>query len=93
MALTLFENVTWDRIVDTCCTYIPEGGLDCGHSTYNMAITDICHEHHERRSCKFFLAGVNFYRFNAKIGIFFTDLTRKIGVFRCKFYSPKILPV
>ena len=21
----------------------------------------------------------------------FTDLTRKIGVFRCKFYSPKIL--
>ena len=24
---------------------------------------------------------------------FFTDLTRKIAVFRCKFYSPKILPV
>ena len=24
---------------------------------------------------------------------FFTDLTRKIGVFRCKFYFPKILPV
>ena len=54
-------------------------------------------------SCKFFLAGVNFYRFNAKNWnfrqilreevAFFTDLTRKIGVFRCKFYSPKILPV
>ena len=55
-------------------------------------------------SCKFFLAGVNFYRFNAKnwhfrqilrekVAFFFTDLTRKIGVFRCKFYSPKILPV
>ena len=53
--------------------------------------------------CKFFLAGVNFYRFNAKNWhfrqilrekvAFFTDLTRKIGVFRCKFYSPKILPV
>ena len=54
--------------------------------------------------CKFFLAGVNFYRFNAKklvfstdftlkSGVFFTDLMRKIGVFRCKFYSPKILPV
>ena len=51
--------------------------------------------------CKFFLAGVNFYRF--KIGIFkrfyakkwrfFTDSTRKIGVFWCKFYSPKILLV
>ena len=50
-----------------------------------------------------FLAGVNFYRFNAKNWYFrqilrekvafFTDLTRKIGVFRCKFYSPKILPV
>ena len=46
---------------------------------------------------------VNFYRFNAKNWhfrqilrkkvAFFTDLTRKIGVFRCKFYSPKILPV
>ena len=54
-------------------------------------------------SCKFFLAGVNFYRFNAKNWhfrhilreklAFFTDLTRKIGVFRCKFYSPKILLV
>ena len=52
---------------------------------------------------KFFLAGVNFYRFNAKNWhfrqilrkkvAFFTDLMRKIGVFRCKFYSPKILPV
>ena len=52
-------------------------------------------------SCKFFLAGVNFYRFTAnnwhfgqilreKVA-FFTYLTRKI--FRCKFYSPKILPV
>ena len=54
--------------------------------------------------CKFFLAGVNSYRFNAKNwhfwkilrekkGAFFTDLMRKIGVLRCKFYSPKILPV
>ena len=58
---------------------------------------------HERGSCKFFLAGVNFYRFNAKNWhfrqilrekvAFFTDLTRKIGVFRCKFYSPKSLTV
>ena len=63
-------------------------------------IPDICHG---RRPCKYFLAGVNFYRFNAKNWhfrqilrekvAFFTDLTRKIGVFRCKFYSPKILPV
>ena len=43
---------------------------------------------------KFFLAGVNFYRFNAKNWYFrqilrkkvafFTDSTRKIGVFQCK---------
>ena len=30
------------------------------------AIPDICHGRHERRPCKFSLAGVNFYRFNAK---------------------------
>ena len=29
-------------------------------------IPDICHGRHGRRPCKFFLAGVNFYRFNAK---------------------------
>ena len=29
-------------------------------------IPDICHRHHRRRLCKFFLAGVNIYRFNAK---------------------------
>ena len=54
--------------------------------------------------CKNFLPGVNFYRFNAinwhfrqicreKMAVFFTDLMQKIGVFQCKFYSPKILPV
>ena len=45
----------------------------------------------------------NFYRFNAKNWhfwqilrekvAFFTDLTQKIGVFQCKFYSPKFLTV
>ena len=70
---------------------------------YLELIPDICHGRHGRRPCKFFLAGVNFYRFIAKNWhfrqilrekvAFFTDLTRKIGVFRCKFYSPKILPV
>ena len=29
-------------------------------------IPHICHGRHGRRPCKFFLAGVNFYRFNAK---------------------------
>ena len=69
-----------------------------------LCIPHICHGRHGRRPCKFFLAGVNFYRFNAKnwhfqqilrkkVAFVFTDLTRKIGVFWCKFYSPKILPV
>ena len=55
----------------------------------------------KKRTCSYLIfvtsttsgARVNFYRFNAKKWHFFTDLTRKIGVFRCKFYSPKILPV
>ena len=74
------------------------------HPAPASLIPDICHGRHGRRPCKFFLDGVNFYRFNAKnwhfrqilrekVAFFFTDLTRKIGVFRCKFYSPKILPV
>merc|ERR1712067_108203 len=36
--------------------------------------------------CKFLLI------YSEKLA-FFTDLTRKIGVFRCKFYFPKTLPV
>ena len=53
--------------------------------------------------CKFFLAGVNFYRFNAKnwhfgqilrekVAFFFTDFTGKIGVFRLNFILQKICP-
>ena len=52
---------------------------------YNMIcfgdIPHICHWRHGQRLCQFFLPGVNFYRFNAKNWRFFTDLTRKIGVF------------
>ena len=65
-------------------------------------IPDICHESHENFRVNF-LASANFYRCNAENWhfrlilrekvTFFTDLTRKIGVFWCKFYSPKILPV
>ena len=58
-------------------------------------------------SCKFFLAGVNFYRFNAKnwrklaffsanFGVNWQKLAKnwpQIGFFRCQFYSTKILPV
>ena len=52
--------------------------------------------------CKFCLAGVNFYRFNAKNWhfrqilrekvAFFTDLTRKIGVFGVNFIIQKFCP-
>ena len=81
------------------------------HHNYAIAIVPDSSNHTSYLSrkpreflCKFFLAGVNFCRFNAKnwhfrqilrekVAFFFTDLTQKIGVFRCKFYSPKILPV
>ena len=59
----------------------------------DVHIPDICHRHH-RHVCVKKLPGVNFHRFNAKNWhfrqilrekvAFFTDLTRKIGVFRCK---------
>ena len=71
--------------------------------TVHSAIPHICHGRADGVRVNFFLAGVNFYRFNAKNWhfrqilrkkvAFFTDLTRKIGVFRCKFYSPKIWTV
>ena len=51
-----------------------------------VAIPHICHGRHGRRPCKFFLAGVNFYRLTRKIG----NLLCK---FRCKFYFQKCLPV
>ena len=84
------------------CTIISD--VRCKFLHLGRFIPHICHEHHKWRSCKIFLAGVNFYRFNAKnwhfrkilcekVAFFFTDLTQKIGVFQCEFYSPKILPV
>ena len=87
----LFTGDSLDRQVD--------------HGIYRLiwVIPHICHGSHGYTRVNFFLAGVNFYRFNAKNWhfrqilrekvAFFTDLTQKIGVFRCKFYSPKILPV
>ena len=48
-------------------------------------IPHICHGRHSRRPCKFLLAGVNFYRFNAKNWRCFTDFTRKICVFFYRF--------
>ena len=52
-------------------------------SQSNAGIPHICHE---RRSCKFFLAGVNFYRLNAKnwqFTVYFAVITQKIGNFLC----------
>ena len=43
-------------------------------------IPHICHGSHGYIRVNFFLAGVNFYRFNAKMA-FSTDFTRKSGVF------------
>ena len=61
------------------------------HTSYLSRASRVC-------PCKFFLAGVNFYIFNAKNWHFrqilrekvaiFTDLTRKIGIFD-RFYAKK----
>ena len=53
----------------------------------------ICHGRHGWCPCKFFLAGVHFYRFNAKNWQFTVWIGNILCKFWCKFYSPKILPV
>ena len=68
----------------------------CFQNRYNLDILLIFSEHdmhtsylsraHERGSCNFFLAGVNFYRFNAKnwqFTVYFAVITQKIGNFLC----------
>ena len=45
------------------------------------------------QSVLFFLAGANFYRFNAKNWQFTVYFAVIYAFFRCKFYSPKILLV
>ena len=52
----------------------------------HTSIPHICHRRHGRRPCKFFLAGANFYRFNAKNWQFteyFAVITQKIGNLLC----------
>ena len=52
----------------------------CWHGSY---IPHICHG---RRPCKFFLAGVNFYRFNAKNWQFTVgNLLCKLAIYRVNF--------
>ena len=49
-------------------------------------IPDICHGRHGHVRVNFFLAGVNFYRFNAKnwqFTVYFAVITQKIGNFLC----------
>ena len=74
----------WGSLLDRCCK---------SHVPHRPSIPHICHEHHERRSCKFFLAGVNFCRFNAENWQFTVYFVVIYAFFRCKFYSPKVLPV
>ena len=72
--------------------HIPSSWPSSSHTWYLSRIPRIY-------LCKFFLAGINFYRFNAKnwhfrqilrekVAFFFTDLTWKIGIF-VRFYAKK----
>ena len=46
------------------CVFVPQSR----QSLLSFHIPDICHGRHGHVRVNFFLAGVNFYRFNAKIG-------------------------
>ena len=65
--LELFQQrcfKVWSHCTDSRCQ-----NTFCATSTvskYNLDIPHICHGRHGRRPCKFFLAGVNFFRCNAK---------------------------
>ena len=68
--------------------YALEGNID----SLNLS-EEMCLASKQQCPCKFFLAGVNFYRFNAKIWQFSVYFVVIYAFFRCKYYSPKILPV
>ena len=51
---------------DSCTPVDLKGMTRAGLVKKQTDIPDICHGRHGRRPCKFFLAGVNLYRFNAK---------------------------
>ena len=61
--------------------------ITCANSLWIIhAIPDICYGSHGYTRVKFFLAGVNFYRFNAKnwqFTVYFAIITQKIGNFLC----------
>ena len=54
--------------------------------SFHRHIPHICYGRHGRRPCKFFLPGVNLYRFNAKnwqFTVYFAVITQKIGNLLC----------
>ena len=97
----LDQTYSWDQIwqqllvsMSELVSHPPSSGFASDfqpplHTWYLLQTPQTC-------LCKKKLPGVNFYRFNAKNWhfwqilrkkvAFFTDLTRKIGVFRCKYY-------
>ena len=57
-----------------------------GYHCYHSLHTSYLSRTPQIYSCKFFLAGVNFFRFNAKIWqftVYFAVITQKIGNFLC----------
>ena len=72
-------RISTPRIQTTWPDFLPISRLK--QTCEQVYIPHICHERHGRRPCKFYLAGVNFYRFNAKNWHFRQIFTRKSGVF------------
>ena len=77
---------TDESYLTSCCTEDIDNDDDgINYNRFDGFIPDICHGRHGRRPCKFFLAGVNFYRFNAKNWHFRQILREKVAFFFYRF--------
>ena len=82
----------WDlrdhqHLLDTFLTGLVHAAQKNPRTQRNEGLSEnIPHICHGRRPCKFFLAGVIFYRFNAKnwqFTVYFAVITQKIGNLLC----------
>ena len=96
----LFDNLTKSdcKLTNFDCK-LTNSNCKLTNSDCNLTNSDckfiphICHERHEHARVNFFGRCKFFFRFNAKIWQFAVYFAAIYAFFRCKSYSPKILPV
>ena len=71
----------YDILKTASCTVCGKALLCKRYFSKGTVIPHICHGRHGRRPCKFFLAGVNFYRFKAKNWHFRKILREQVAFF------------